>query len=210
MDAKNAGDDRYRINDLEALESLYGAPAPTSLSKVSQVITPLYKQWIEASKFLVLSTAGATATDGSPRGDDEEVVRVVDRNTVWLPDWKGNNRIDSLRNIVETGQVSLMFMVGGSDNVVRINGHAYLSIDESIAATFSKKGVLPKSVIVITVSEIYFQCAKALMRSKLWKSGVEKNTTVPTAGKFLQEADSAFDGEPYDAGYADYAKSRMW
>ena len=203
--AENNQVENNRIHDLAALESLYGKPVPTSLSKVSKVITPLYKVWIDASKFLVMSTSGSEGADGSPRGDDTEVVRIVDQSTLWLPDWKGNNRLDSLKNIIENGQISLMFMVGGSDNVVRINGRAFLSIDERITSAFSKKGVSPKSVIVVTVSEIYFQCAKALMRSKLWESGMQKNKTVPTAGDFLHEADSTFEGKAYDAGYTESA-----
>lgn len=206
----NSNESSKRITGLEQLESIYGKPVPTSLSKVSKVITPLYRQWISTSKFLVLSTTGTNGTDGSPRGDNEEVVRIVDPGTVWLPDWRGNNRLDSLKNIVENGQVSLMFMVNGSENVVRINGNAHLSIDDSVIAAFSKNGNSPKCVIVVTVVEVYFQCAKALMRSRLWEPDAVIGAELPTAGQFLKEADSAFDAEPYDANYGENAKKKMW
>ena len=199
-----------RLDDLESLEALYGEPAPTSLSKVSTSITPKYRQWIDASNFLILSTAGSGGTDASPRGDDSNVVEIVDSKTILMPDWKGNNRLDSLKNIVENGQASLLFMVGGCDNVVRVNGTAYLSLDPKTISRFSKNGVEPKCAIVVTVGEIYFQCAEALMRSKLWVSGRERNTEVPTAGQFLKEADSSFEGDAYDAGYAENSKARMW
>ena len=202
--------DTKSINSIETLEALYGEPVPASLSKVATTVTPLYRQWIEASKFLILSTTGSGGTDASPRGDDGSVVQIADSKTLLMPDWKGNNRLDSLKNIVENGKASLLFMVGGSDNVVRVNGTAYLSIDESTIARFNKNGAEPKSVIVVTVGEIYFQCAKALMRSKLWESGRENNRDVPTAGQFLKEVDTSFEGEAYDAGYAERSKSRMW
>ena len=114
---------------------------------------------------MILSTVGPGGTDASPGGDRYEVARIVDAKTLWLPDWKGNNRLDSLKNIVEDGRLSLMFMVSGSDAVVRINGEAILTADDDITSAFERDGKLPCTVTVITVSEVYFQCAKALMRS---------------------------------------------
>ena len=113
------------IESIEALEAHYGEISPLALSKVCDHITALYQRWIQASRFMILSTVGPGGTDASPRGDSEEVVRIVDAKTLWLPDWKGNNRLDSLKNIVEDGRLSLMFMVPGSDTVVRINGEAH-------------------------------------------------------------------------------------
>ncbi|MDJ0917217.1 MAG: pyridoxamine 5'-phosphate oxidase family protein [Woeseiaceae bacterium] len=197
------------INSIAELEGLYEPAMPASLTKVLDRISPLYKQWIDASRFVVLSTAGPEGTDGSPRGDNGPVVRVVDDKTVWLPDWQGNNRIDSLRNIVRDGRVSLMFMVPGCKNVVRINGSAALTADAVITASFERKGKHPKTVIVLTVGEIYFQCAKALMRSRLWESE-DESERVPSAGEFIKAISADFDAQGYDAGYADYAKSRMW
>jgi hypothetical protein len=172
-------------------------------------MTPMYRQWIEASRFAVLSTVGPEGTDASPRGDDGPVVCIVDDKTLWLPDWRGNNRIDSLRNIVRDNRVSLMFLVPGCNNVVRINGIAKLTADQAVTETFEQKSRHPKVVVVVTIGEMYFQCAKALLRSKLWLSDDESDL-VPTAGQFIREMDEGFDAESYDSGYAENAKARMW
>jgi PPOX class probable FMN-dependent enzyme len=197
------------IETLEDLEALYGEPVSAAQAKILHKITPLYRQWIEASKFLVLSTVGPEGTDASPRGDDGPVVRIVDEKTVLLPDWRGNNLTDSLRNIVRDDRVSLMFMVPGCNNVVRLNGRAKLSVDQDITSSFEQDGKNPKSVVVVTLDEIYFQCAKAMMRSKLWVSGDESNG-LPTAGQFVKEVKADFDDETYDRTYAEVAKGKMW
>lgn len=196
------------IDDIAALEALYDAPVPASLTKVTPVITPLYRRWIDTSRFVILSTVGPEGTDASPRGDDGPVVRIADERTIHLPDWRGNNRIDNLRNIVRDGRVSLMFMVPGALNVVRINGSAVLSDDPILTESFEQRGRNPKTVIVVRVGEVYFQCAKALMRSGLWSR--DDATNLPTAGELVKERDAAFDAETYDTGYAEYAKGRMW
>ncbi len=197
------------INSIEALEALYGSPVPVSLTKVASHITPLYKQWIESSRFVVVSTVGPEGTDGSPRGDVDPVVRISDDKTVLLPDWQGNNRMDSLRNIVRDGRISLMFMVPGCNNVVRLNGTAVLGASAELTEQFKQSGKHPKTVIIITVGEVYFQCAKALMRSALW-APTEKNTALPTAGEFIKEMEADFDAHTYDADYPERAKTRMW
>ena len=197
------------IESIEALEAHYGKVSPLALSKVCDHITALYQRWIKASRFMILSTVGPGGTDASPRGDSEEVVRIVDAKTLWLPDWKGNNRLDSLKNIVEDGRLSLMFMVPGSDIVVRINGKAIVTADNDVTGAFERDGKLPCTVTVVTVSEVYFQCAKALMRSGLWQVG-DASTKIPTAGEFLQEQAPEFAAASYDEGYLQYAKERLW
>lgn len=132
------------IESTEALEALYDAPVPAALTKVVHRMTPLYRQWIAASRFVVLSTVGPDGTDATPRGDDGPVVRVVDARTLWLPDWRGNNRLDSLRNILRDGRVSLMFMVPGSQNVVRVNGRAVVTADPDITGTFEQRSKHPR------------------------------------------------------------------
>ncbi|MFK7880642.1 pyridoxamine 5'-phosphate oxidase family protein [Roseobacter sp.] len=198
-----------QITTIDALEALYDDAVPAALTKVAKRMTPMYRQWIDMSKFVVLSTVGPEGTDASPRGDDGPVLSIVDDVTLHLPDWRGNNRLDSLRNIVRDGRVSLMFMVPGCNNVVRINGSAILSIDPELTSSFSKKGKTPRSVIIVSIQEMYFQCAKAIMRSQLW-SGIDQSGLVPTAGDFVSEVKSDFDGHAYDVGYAEYAKPRMW
>ena len=181
------------IKDIEALENLYGDAVPAALEKVAGRMTPCYRKWIEASRFVVMTTVGPEGSDGSPRGDDGAVVRISDERTLMLPDWRGNNRIDSLRNIVRDGRVSLMFMVPGCANVVRVNGAAVLTADKEITASFAKGGKVPKTVIVITIGEMYFQCAKAIMRSEIW-AGRDESSGLPTAGEFVKVFKAGFDG----------------
>jgi PPOX class probable FMN-dependent enzyme len=197
------------ITDLAELEAIYGEAVPASLTKVVDHVTPLYRQWIEASRFAVLSTVGPEGTDATPRGDDGPVVRIVGPREIWLPDWRGNNRIDALRNIVRDGRASLMFLVPGCNNVVRINGTAVVTTDPDVTGAFEQRGKHPRSVVVLSVGEVYFQCAKALMRSGLWQAG-DESAAVPTAGDFVRAIHADFDGKAYDEGYAEYARPRMW
>lgn len=196
------------IDDIATLEALYDSPSPLALKKVAPVLTPGYRRWIAASCFCVLSSVGPEGTDATPRGDDGPVVRIVDDRTLWLPDWRGNNRLDALRNIVEDGRVSLMFMIPGNTSVIRVNGTAVLTADRDVTESFEKDGKHPRVVVVIRVGEVYFQCAKALMRSGLWAGNAEGD--VPTAGDLLKERDESFDAETYDTGYEAYAAPRMW
>jgi PPOX class probable FMN-dependent enzyme len=197
------------IDTVAALEALYPSVVPAAVTKVATRLTPRYRAWIAASRFLVLSTSGPDGTDGSPRGDVEPVVEIADDRTLLLPDWRGNNRLDSLRNIVADGRASLMFMVPGCANVVRANGAAILTADADLRARFERGGKTPTTVIVFTIAELYFQCAKAIMRSGLW-SGEDRSGSVPTAGDFIEEAQAGFDGASYDLGYPEYARARMW
>ncbi|WP_120503553.1 pyridoxamine 5'-phosphate oxidase family protein [Sulfitobacter mediterraneus] len=200
----------HKITDIAALEALYGQAGAPSLRKVADRLTPLYRKWIMASKLCVLSTAGAEGTDASPRGDDGPVVTELDEFTLAMPDWRGNNRLDSLRNIVTDGRVSLMFVVPGSNNVVRINGTAFLTDDADLRARFEKKGRQPATVIVIRIAEVYTQCARALMRAGTW-AGVDESTGLPTVGEILAEMTSGEEGgAPYDAAWGARAKDTMW
>ena len=157
--------------DWVSLEALYGAPGPAATQKVARRVTPEFRIWLARSRFCILSTVGPEGTDASPRGDDGAVVRELDAGTLALPDWRGNNRIDSLRNIVRDPRVSLMFFVPGSNNVVRINGRAFVTGDDDLCRSFEKDGRHPRTVIVIEIAEIYTQCARALMRSGLLGCG---------------------------------------
>lgn len=198
-----------KVETIEQLEQLYDSVVPAAREKVWSTVSPMYEKWITASRFLVLATIGEDGTDASPRGDVDSVVQVFDEKTLLLPDWRGNNRLDSLRNIVQDGRVSLMFMVPGSNNVVRVNGNAFLAVDDKLTTRFEQSGKHPRSVVVINVAEVYYQCAKALMRSKLWQRDDESDA-VPSAGQFRKELKADFDADAYDAGYGDYAKDRLW
>ena len=197
------------IADIDALEALYGTPGQPSLRKVAGQMTPLYRKWIMASRLCILSTVGPQGTDGSPRGDDGPVVVELDLSTLAMPDWRGNNRLDSLRNIVSDGRVSLMFMVPGSNTVVRVNGMAQLTDDADLRARFERKSHLPATVIVISISEIYTQCARALMRAGTWAR--DDSEGLPTAGEILAEmTDGVEGGAAYDAEWAPRAAKTMW
>ena len=192
------------------LAALYGTPVEMSLKKVTDHLTPAYRKWIMASRFCVLTTVGGEGTDGSPRGDDGPVVLELDPQTLAMPDWRGNERIDSLRNIVRDPRVSLMFMVPGSANVMRVNGEARLTTDEALRAKFEKSGKQPRVVIVIRIHEVYPQCARAILRSKLWSSG-DDSVGLPTIGAMMKDLTSgAFDGETYDKEWPERAKSTLW
>lgn len=198
------------VSDLAELEDLYGEPASASVKKVARQMTPLYRKWIMASRFCVVSTVGPDGTDGSPRGDDGPVVRELDEHTLAMPDWRGNNRIDTLRNIVADGRISLMFMVPGAGNVVRVNGVAKVTTDATLCESFEVQGKHPRAVIVIKIGEIYTQCARAVMRAGVWTSE-DESADLPTVGQVLAEqTDGAEGGTPYDEGWAARAAKTMW
>ena len=198
------------VEDIETLETLYGAVPKAAQVKVTPCLTDTYRRWIMASRFCVLSTVGPEGTDGSPRGDEGPVVTELDPYTLAMPDWHGNNRMDSLRNIVRDGRVSLMFMVAGSTTAVRVNGTAKLTTDEALRARFEHKGRLPATVIVIAISEVYAQCARALIRSELWTAG-DQSAGLPTPGEILADAtQGAEGGADYDRAWPARAATSMW
>jgi PPOX class probable FMN-dependent enzyme len=198
------------VSTISALEALYGTAAPASLRKVATHLTPGYRRWIMASKLCVFCTVGPEGVDASPRGDDGPVVLELDANTLALPDWRGNNRLDSLRNIIEDGRVALMFMVAGSNNVVRVNGRAVLTDDADLRQRFARQGRTPVTVAVISITEIYFQCARALLRAGLWAEAGQ-TPDVPSAGDLLAEqTGNEINGTVYDADWAARAAKTMW
>lgn len=199
----------HRIDTTEALEALYGQPGEASLVKVTDRLIPSYCAWIARARFVVISTVGPEGVDGSPRGDAGPVAEIEGDRTLLLPDWRGNNRLDTLRNIVRDPRVALMFMVPGANNVIRVNGTAIVTADPEATRRFEQRGKHPRSVVVVTVSEVYSQCARALMRAELWTAG-DQAAGLPTVGDMLAEAKAGFDGGAYDAGWAARAKDSMW
>ena len=198
------------IDTIEKLEALYGTPKETSTRKVANLMVPIYRRWIERSRFCVLSTVGPEGTDASPRGDDGSVVTVIDAKTLAMPDWRGNDRIDSLPNIIRDPRVSLMFMVPGSSNVVRVNGRGRISADVEMLERFKRGRALPRSVILIEIEEVYFQCSRAIMRSRLWSVG-DDTDDLPTPGDMLKAmTDGEVGGEVYDAEWPERARKSLW
>ncbi len=199
-----------QITSIAALEALYDAPSEASLTKVAPRLTPAYRRWIAQSKFAILATAGEKGVQASPRGDDGPVVRIADAQTLLMPDWRGNNRLDCLRNIVTDGRASLMFMVPGSSNVIRVNGTAVLSVAPALCESFTRKGIAPRAVIVFTLQEVYMQCARAILRSGLWR-GADESAELPSLGEILSElTEGRFDGARYDAEWPARAEQTMW
>ncbi|MEE4012177.1 pyridoxamine 5'-phosphate oxidase family protein [Roseibium sp. FZY0029] len=199
------------LTTLEDLHAHYGTAGEASLVKEIDHLSPAYRTIIEASSFCTLATCGPEGLDCSPRGDDGMVVRIKDDRTLLMPDRRGNNRIDSLRNIVRDPRVSLMFMVPGWNNVLRINGKAVVSVDADLIAGFEKEGHLPRSVIVVTISSVYFQCARAIMRAGLWEPENRiARGDLPTPGAIMEEIKSSFDGKAYDQEWPERARNSMW
>lgn len=200
------------IDSIEQLEAIYGFPGETSTVKVTDSLTPEYRAIVEASPFLALATIGPEGLDCSPRGDQTSVVRVVDDKTIHLPDRRGNNRIDSLRNIVRDPRVALLFFLPGCGNTLRVNGRACITVDQTILASFSVDENPPRSVVVVTVVEAYFQCARAIVRSDLWNPDrFITAETLPTAGQILSTlSDNRVGGETYDQQWPDRARKTLW
>ncbi len=202
----------HTLKTVADLEAVYGAPNPRSLLKEIDHLNADYRAFVEASPFIVLSSVGAQGTDASPKGDAPGFVRILNERLLAIPDRPGNNRIDNLRNIVEDGRVSVLFIVPGVGETLRVNGTATISADPELLASFAVQGKLPRSVILVQVQTVYFHCSKALVRSKLWERGAqETKPAVPTAGKILQHiSGGAFDGDAYDRELPERLKTTLY
>ncbi|OUM04002.1 pyridoxamine 5'-phosphate oxidase family protein [Variovorax sp. JS1663] len=190
----------HTIDTLAQLEALYGRPGEASLRKVTDHLHPHYQALIAASPFAVLATCSGDGLDTSPRGDPPGFVAVQDERTLLLPERRGNHRIDSLRNIVADPRVALLFLIPGVGETLRVKGRARLTVAPELLARFCVDGKPPQCVLVIQVESAYFQCARAIQRSKLW-APVPADTprTVPTPGAILAALSAGeFDGATYD------------
>jgi hypothetical protein len=200
------------ITTIEELEAIYGQPAEPSIVKEAHHITPHYRALIEASPFAILATSGPEGLDCSPRGDRPGFVRVVDDKTLMMPDRRGNNRVDSLRNIIRDPRAALLFLIPGSGTTLRVNGRAHLTTDADVLASFAMEGKHPRSVIVVKVESVYFQCARAIVRSELWNPERHVDPqTLPSPGQILATlSDNRVGGEEYDREWPARAKKSLW
>jgi uncharacterized protein len=200
------------IRTTEELEALYGIPGEASLIKEIDHLIPEYAAFIEASPFVALATSGPEGLDCSPRGDRPGFVRIKDERTLLLPDRRGNNRTDSLKNVIRDPRVGLLFLVPGSGTTLRVNGRAALSIDQELCGSFAVDGKLPRTVMVITVETVFFQCARAIHRAELWNP--EKHAdpqSLPSPGAVLAAlSGNRIGGETYDREWPERAKKSMW
>lgn len=205
------GNEQGIITSVDALKAIYGDVGEASITKVTTVLTPEYRQMIEMAPFVALATVGPEGLDCSPRGDLGGVVRVTDESTLLLPDWRGNNRIDSLINIVRDPRVALMFLIPGSNTTMRVNGRAVVSAEPSLLQSFEMDSKHPRTVAIVTIDEVYFQCARALMRSELWNvDRFVDPKTLPTPGQLLKATKTDFDSETYDRELPARAAKTMW
>jgi uncharacterized protein len=200
------------IATVEQLEAIYGQPNDASTVKVAGRVTLSYRLLIEKSPFAALATSGPEGLDCSPRGDLPGFVRIHDDRTLMMPDRRGNNRIDSLRNIVRDPRIALLFLIPGSGSTLRVNGRAHVSVDPDLLSSFKVEGKAPRTVVVMTVDEIYFQCARAIVRSDLWNPDKRVDPrSLPTPGQILADmSDNRVGGEQYDREWPERARQTMW
>jgi PPOX class probable FMN-dependent enzyme len=202
----------YQITDLQALERLYGTPAAASLKKEVDFLHPHYQAFIRAAPFVALASNGPDGLDVSPRGDPAGFVHVEDEKTLLLPDRRGNNRIDSLRNIIADRRVALLFLIPGIGETLRVNGQAEISVDPELLARFALDGKEPRSVLRVRVEKVFFQCSRAILRSRLWDPSRQLDrSALPSIGTILKDLSGGeIDGQKYDAELPERLKSTMY
>lgn len=202
----------HLVTTMEQLDALYDKPVLASTAKEVDHITPDYAKFIAAAPFVVLASVGAEGLDCSPRGDAPGFVRIADPKTLLLPDRRGNNRVDTLRNLVRDPRISLLFLIPGIGETMRVNGRAAISTDPALCETFKIDGKAPRTVLIVTVETVYFQCQKALVRSKLWNPATRiERAALPSTGSMLQKLSrGAVDGARYDADYPERMKQTIY
>ena len=200
------------ISTVEQLEAIYGQPGDASVVKEVSSLNSHYSAFIQASPFVVLATAGPDGLDCSPRGDKPGFVRIHDDKTLMMPDRRGNNRVDSLRNIVSDPRIALLFLIPGSGNTLRVNGRARLSIEPDLLASFAVDDKAPRSVMIMTIDVVYFQCARAIVRSALWNPDNHVDPkSLPSAGQILAALSrNRVGGEDYDRTWPARARETLW
>ncbi|MEW6454181.1 MAG: pyridoxamine 5'-phosphate oxidase family protein [Pseudomonadota bacterium] len=201
------------ITTMAELEALYEeAPYPPALLKEIDRVSENYRKLIEAAPFFALATIGPDGLDCSPRGDPKGFVRVIDDKTIAIPDRRGNNRIDSLRNLIHDPRVALLFLIPGVSETLRVMGRATISTDPALCESFLMQGKAPRSVLLVAVEKVFFQCAKAIVRSKLWDPATKvERSTLPTPGSILAEiTDGKHGGPAHDAAAPERMKATIY
>jgi uncharacterized protein len=205
-------DSSHVIADVATLERLYGAPSEPSIVKEVGYVHSIYRELIEAAPFAVLATSGPGGLDASPRGDGPGFVTVEDERTLLLPDRRGNNRTDSLRNIIGDPRVALLFLIPGIGETLRVNGRASISIEPALLRRVAVEGKEPRSVLVIAVDAVYFQCSRAVVRADLWNPAKHlSRSALPSTGAILAALSNAkLGGESYDRGLPERVKATLY
>jgi uncharacterized protein len=191
------------LTTLAELEALYGEVSPTSLQKETAVITDEYRRLIEAAPFVTIATAGSEGMDCSPKGDAAGFVRVIDEHTLAIPDRRGNNRLDSLRNLMEDPRIGLLFLIPGVGETLRVNGTARITADEELRRSMTFRDKVPNVVLVIDVESVYFHCSKAILRSDLWNPDKHvERSSLPSPGQIIESISSGeLEAGPTDQTY---------
>ena len=202
----------HRITSLEQLEALYGKPSGPAVVKEVDRISQGYRKLIEASPFVVIATSGPEGLDCSPKGDPAGFVHILDDKTLAIPDRPGNNRIDGFRNILRDPRIALLFLIPGVGETLRVNGRASISVDPELMASFAINGKLPRCVLVVHIETIFFHCAKAIVRSKLWEEAtkIDRNS-LPSTGTLIAElSEGQFGGDEYDRAAPERIKAQLY
>jgi PPOX class probable FMN-dependent enzyme len=202
----------HQITDLQSLESLYGTPGAASIQKEVDFIHPHYAALIQAAPFVTLATSGPDGLDVSPRGDPAGFVQVESDKTLLLPDRRGNNRIDTLRNIIADPRVALLFLIPGVGETLRVNGRADILVDPALLARFAIDGKEPRTVLRIHVDKVFFQCSRAILRSRLWEADAQRErASLPSAGTILKDLSGGqLGGQQYDDEMPVRVRSTMY
>jgi uncharacterized protein len=202
----------HLVTTMDALEALYGEPYGPAIVKEIDHVNQSYRALIAAAPFFALATSGPDGLDCSPRGDAAGFVRVHDEKTVLVPDRRGNNRIDSLRNIVRDPRVALLFLIPGVGETLRIIGRAAISTDPELMASFAVDGKEPRTVLIVSVERVFYQCTKAIVRSRLWDPATQvERKSLPSAGTILAEITGGKLGGPeHDRGQPERIKATLY
>lgn len=202
----------HLVTSIEQLETIYGEPYGPSMVKEIDHVNAHYRAFIEAAPFCALATSGPDGLDCTPRGDPPGFVRVQDEKTLLIPDRPGNNRIDSMRNLIVDPRISLMFLIPGCGEAIRVNGRAVISVDPDLLNSLAHNGKAPRSVLVVTVERVYFQCTKAIVRSKLWDPAARiDRKTLPSAGTILAGiSNGAINSEAHDTAAPERIKATIY
>ena len=204
-----------QLTSIEQLEAVYGRAVPAAMTKEIDHISIHYAQFINKAPFVVLATSGPGGLDCSPRGDPPGFVRIQDEKTLLIPDRRGNNRIDTLKNLIENPEISLLFLIPGIGETLRVNSCAKIMISPELIESFRMQDKLPRSIVQVNVRSVYFQCQKALVRSGLWRAETQiPRSDLPSTGTMLEHLAKAnhqeFNGKSYDSGYSEHMKKTIY
>jgi PPOX class probable FMN-dependent enzyme len=199
------------IRTVGELRAVYGEPHQRSVAKEIPYLNEQYQAFVKASPFIILASSGADGIDCSPKGDAPGFVRILDEKTLAIPDRPGNNRVDNLLNIIADPRVSLLFLVPGIGETLRVNGRAEISSDAELLQSFAVNGKPPRTVLLVSVQAVYFHCARALVRSKLWDPAQHlPRGAMPSAGDMISAICEGFDGENYDRELPERVKKSLY